>query len=106
MSELLTMQAEISLVAIILFMLLADLILKMPNHKPLQTLACTLMVVQLVLNIVPTSGEAFGGMYHASPMASVVKNHTDCRHAARIPCSQGNGSHAKIPVTKPENSIC
>lgn len=73
MSELLTMQAEISLVAIILFMLLADLILKMPNHKPLQTLACTLMVVQLVLNIVPTSGEAFGGMYHASPMASVVK---------------------------------
>ena len=35
MSELLTMQAEISLVAIILFMLLADLILKTPNHKPL-----------------------------------------------------------------------
>ena len=73
MSELLTMQAEISLVAIILFMLLADLILKMPNHKPLQTLACTLMVVQLALNIVPASGEAFGGMYHASQMASVVK---------------------------------
>ena len=61
MSELLTMQAEISLVAIILFMLLADLmILKTPNHKPLQTLACTLMVVQLALNIVPASGEAFG----------------------------------------------
>ena len=73
MSELLTMQAEISLVAIILFMLLADLILKTPNHKPLQTLACTLMVVQLALNIVPASGEAFGGMYHASQMASVVK---------------------------------
>ena len=73
MSELLPMQAEISLVAIILFMLLADLILKTPNHKPLQTLACTLMVVQLALNIVPASGEAFGGMYHASQMASVVK---------------------------------
>jgi NADH-quinone oxidoreductase subunit N len=73
MSELLTMQAEISLVAIILFMLLADLILKTPNHKPLQTLACTLTVVQLALNIVPASGEAFGGMYHASQMASVVK---------------------------------
>ena len=55
MSELLAMQAEISLVAIILFMLLADLILKTPNHKPLQTLACTLMVVQLVLIIVPAS---------------------------------------------------
>lgn len=54
-------------------MLLADLILKTPNHKPLQTLACTLMVVQLALNIVPASGEAFGGMYHASQMASVVK---------------------------------
>lgn len=85
MSELLTMQAEISLVAIILFMLLADLILKTPNHKPLQTLACTLMVVQLVLNIVPASGEAFGGMYHASQDGICCKNHTDCRHAARIP---------------------
>ena len=31
------------------------------------------MVVQLALNIVPASGEAFGGMYHASQMASVVK---------------------------------
>ena len=89
------MQAEISLVAIILFMLLADLILKTPNHKPLQTLACTLMVVQLALNIVPASGEAFGGMYHASQMASVVKTiltagtqsrrilYADTQHAVR-----------------------
>lgn len=73
MSELFTMQAEISLVAIILLMLLADLIMKTPSHKPLQYMACVLMVVQLALNIVPTSGEAFGGMYHATQMASVVK---------------------------------
>lgn len=73
MSELFTMQAEISLVAIILLMLLADLIMKTPSHKPLQYMACVLMVVQLALNIVPTSGEAFGGMYHATPMASIVK---------------------------------
>lgn len=73
MSELFTMQAEISLVAIILLLLLADLIMKTPSHKPLQYMACVLMVVQLVLNLVPTSGEAFGGMYHATPMASVVK---------------------------------
>ena len=73
MSELFTMQAEISLVAIILLMLLADLIMKTPSHKPLQYMACVLMVVQLALNIVPTSGETFGGMYHATQMASVVK---------------------------------
>lgn len=73
MSELFTMQAEISLVAIILLMLLADLIMKTPSHKLLQYMACVLMVVQLALNIVPTSGEAFGGMYHATQMASVVK---------------------------------
>lgn len=96
MSELLTMQAEISLVAIILFMLLADLILKTPNHKPLQTLACTLTVVQLALNIVPASGEAFGGMYHASQMASVVK-HTDRRHAARIPAVRGMALTRRYP---------
>ena len=72
MSELLTMQAEISLVAIILFMLLADLILKTPNPKPLHTLASTQMVEQLALNIVFVCGDAIGGMYHASQMASVV----------------------------------
>ena len=68
-----TMQAEISLAIILIVILLADLILKQPNHKALQGLACGLLVVQIVLNIIPVSGEAFGGMYQTSPMASIMK---------------------------------
>ena len=68
-----TMQAEISLAVILIVILLADLILKQPNHKALQGLACGLLVVQIALNIIPVSGEAFGGMYQTSPMASIMK---------------------------------
>ena len=57
-----TMQAEISLAIILIVVLLADLILKQPNHKALQGLSCGLLVVQIALNIVPVTGEAFGGM--------------------------------------------
>ncbi|WP_300728637.1 NADH-quinone oxidoreductase subunit N [uncultured Bacteroides sp.] len=72
-SAIFSMQAEISLAIILIVVLVADLVLKEPNHRTLQTLSCGLLIVQMVLNIVPTSGEAFGGMYHSTPMASVVK---------------------------------
>ena len=68
-----TMQAEISLAVILIIMLLADLILKQPNHKALQGLACGLLVVQIALNIVPVTGEAFGGMFVNTSMSSIVK---------------------------------
>lgn len=67
------MQAELSLVLVIVIMLLADLIIKAPNHKALQALACGLTAIQLLVNIVPSGAEAFGGMYQSTPMASVVK---------------------------------
>ena len=67
------MQAEISLAVILIIILLADLILKQPNHKALQGLACGLLVVQIALNIMPVTGEAFGGMFRTTPMASIVK---------------------------------
>ena len=67
------MHAEISLALILIVMLLADLILKQPNYKALQKLACGLLVVQIVLNIVPTCADAFGGMYHNTTLTSVVK---------------------------------
>ena len=73
MFQFIPMQAEISLAAIMVIILLADLILKEPHHKTLQTMACTLMVIQIVLNIQPAAGEYFGGMYHCTPVASVVK---------------------------------
>ncbi len=67
------MQAELSLVLVIVIMLLADLIIKAPNHKALQAQACGLTAIQLLVNIVPSGAEAFGGMYQSTPMASVVK---------------------------------
>lgn len=67
------MQAEISLAVILIIILLADLILKQPNHKALQGLACGLLVVQIALNIMPVTGEAFGGMFRTTPMASIFK---------------------------------
>ena len=68
------MQAELGLAVILFIVLLADLILKEPGQKTLQGITCTLMVVQLVVNILwPVDGSAFGGMYHSTPLASVVK---------------------------------
>ena len=67
------MQAEITLAAMMVIILLADLIMKEPHHKTLRTMACTLMVIQIILNIQPSAGEYFGGMYHCTPVASVVK---------------------------------
>ena len=72
-TSLLSMQAEVSLVIILVVMLLADLIIREPGHRKLQILGCILMAVQLALNIVPAEGEAFGGMYRSTEMASVVK---------------------------------
>ena len=72
-TSLLSMQAEVSLAVILVVMLLADLIIREPGHRKLQILGCILMAVQLALNIVPAEGEAFGGMYRSTEMASVVK---------------------------------
>lgn len=73
MFQFIPMQAEISLAAIMVILLLADLIMKEPHHKTLQTIACGLLVVQIILNIQPSAGEYFGGMYSCTPVASVVK---------------------------------
>ena len=67
------MQAEISMALMIVIILIADLVMKAPHNKTLQTIACTLMVIQLIMNIEPSVGEFFGGMYHCTPVTSVVK---------------------------------
>lgn len=73
MTSILSLSAEISLTVIIIVLLLADLILKEPNHKKLQGLACILMLIQLIVNLQPADAEAFGGMFRTTPMISVVK---------------------------------
>lgn len=73
MFQFIPMQAEISMALMIVIILIADLVMKAPHNKTLQTIACTLMVIQLIMNIEPSAGEFFGGMYHCTPVASVMK---------------------------------
>ena len=73
MFQFIPMQAEISMALMIVIILIADLVMKAPHNKTLQTIACTLMVIQLIMNIEPSAGEFFGGMYHCTPVTSVVK---------------------------------
>ena len=73
MFQFIPMQAEISMALMIVIILIADLVMKAPHNKTLQTIACTLMMIQLIMNIEPSAGEYFGGMYHCTPVASVVK---------------------------------
>lgn len=73
MFQFIPMQAEISMALMIVIILIADLVMKAPHNKTLQTIACTLMVIQLIMNIELSAGEFFGGMYHCTPVASVVK---------------------------------
>ncbi len=68
-----SMQAELSLIAVLVIVLLTDLILKKPNYKVLQNLTCVLMLIHIALNIIPQTVDLFGGMYHSTPMASAVK---------------------------------
>ena len=73
MFQFIPMQAEISMALMIVIILIADLVMKAPHNKTLQTIACTLMVIQIIMNIEPSAGEFFGGMYHCTPVTSVVK---------------------------------
>lgn len=71
--SILSLQAEISLVIILVILLAVHIFVKLPNYKLLRNLSCVLMVVQILLNIVPLDTEAFGGMYRSTEMVSVMK---------------------------------
>ena len=67
------MQSEISLIAVLLLMLIADLILNESRYKARRNIACGLLIAHIILNLVPYTADAFGGMYHNTTMTSVVK---------------------------------
>lgn len=68
------MQAEVTLVAVIVLLFLYDLIAGERGRRYFSAVACGLLAVQAVVNIVPgTAGELFGGMFHYVPMHSIVK---------------------------------
>lgn len=69
------MQSEISLLCIILFLLLYDLIAGKRGMKYFQPVAILVLVAHTIINIIPHgTGEAFGGMYQYSPILTVVKS--------------------------------
>lgn len=68
------MQAEVTLVAVIVLLFLYDLIAGERGRRYFSAVACGLLAVQVAVNIVPgTAGELFGGMFHYVPMHSIVK---------------------------------
>ena len=73
-SDFLYMRDELSLLIVILFLLVYDLIAGKKGMKYFQPVAIVAFTIHTALNILPyAAGEAFGGMYLNSPMMSVVK---------------------------------
>ena len=74
-SQFLYMIPEAVLVAILVIVLIADFASAKNEERPwFNPLMCALMVVQLGLTFIPQGqASAFGGMYYAYPMASVMK---------------------------------
>lgn len=68
------MHAELSLTAVFILMFLLDLFLPTPQRHRLRPMACILLALQLLANLWPEEVIAFGGMYHSTPIASVLKS--------------------------------
>ena len=80
-SQFLLMKEELSLIAVIVILFIADLFMSPDAHKQdgkpvLNTmLPVILLLVHTLITIVPgPEAEAFGGMYHNTPIQSIVKS--------------------------------
>jgi NADH-quinone oxidoreductase subunit N len=80
-SQFLYMREELSLIAVLVILFLADLFMSPDAHKEkgrpvLNTmLPVILMTIHTVINFFPgTACDAFGGMYHYVPMHTVIKS--------------------------------
>jgi len=80
-SQFLYMKEELSLIAVIVILLVADFFVSPDAHKRagkpiLNTfLPIILMTIHTVINLVPgEAADAFGGMYHYVPMMTIVKS--------------------------------
>ena len=80
-SQFLLMKEELSLIAVIVILFIADLFMSPDAHKQdgkpvLNTmLPVVLMLIHTIITIVPgPEAEAFGGMYYNTPIQSIVKS--------------------------------
>ena len=74
-SNFLSMRDELSLLLVMLFLLIYDLVAGKKGMKYFQPVAILAFTIHTALNILPYSaGEVFGGMYLNTPMMSVIKS--------------------------------
>ncbi len=80
-SQFIYMREELSLIAVILILFLADLFMSPDAHQKdgkarLNTvLPVALMLIHTAINFIPgTAADCFGGMYHYVPMHTVIKS--------------------------------
>lgn len=75
-SQFLYMRPELSLIAVIIILFLFDLFSGEKARKYFQPLACSLMLVYTLVNIIPSDEpmELFGGMYQYMPVMNIVKS--------------------------------
>ena len=69
-----SMHQELSLIAVFLLTFVMDLFLPEEHRYLARRGACIALTIHLVLNLVPDEVVLFGGMYHSTPMASVMKS--------------------------------
>jgi len=83
------MQAEVTLIAVIVLLFLYDLIAGERGRRWFSAVACGLLAVQVLANVVPgTAGEVFGGIFCYVPMHTVVKSVLASRGAHRLPAGR------------------
>lgn len=69
------MQAEVTLTAVLVLLFIFDLFAGERARRYFSPVACCLLLVQLLCNLVPhEAGELFGGMFQYAPMHSIVKS--------------------------------
>ncbi|MHB9055380.1 MAG: NADH-quinone oxidoreductase subunit N [Paludibacteraceae bacterium] len=75
LSNFLYMRSEVSLLAVILFLLLYDIIAGKKGMKYFQPVAIVIFAVHTIVNLFPyEAGISFGGMYQYSPIMTIVKS--------------------------------
>ena len=74
-SQFLHMRPELSLTAVIIVVFFYDLFASGKLRRFFQPLACVLMGVHILLNVIPSGSETelFGGMYRDAPLISLMK---------------------------------
>jgi NADH-quinone oxidoreductase subunit N len=80
-SQFLILKEELSLIAVIVILFVADLFMSPDAHKKdgnprLNTmLPVVLLTIHTLITIIPgPAADAFGGMYHNAPIQSIVKS--------------------------------